>query len=168
MKIQLLLFGVFPLILLGCHSDKKTKPNTSIPPKYAITSEPVFSTEGTLVFIGQQNDSITTIDIELAATPQDREMGLMYRRKMDGNQGMFFVFDTEERQSFWMKNTHIPLDIIFVSQTMRVVHIAENCIPYSLDQIPSFEYAKYVVEVNAGFSKKFGLKPGYQIRVEVF
>jgi uncharacterized membrane protein (UPF0127 family) len=82
---------------------------------------------------------------------------------MNEDEGMLFIFDAEERQSFWMKNTHIPLDIIFVNNEKTIVHIAENCEPYSLKPIPSFEYAKYVVEVNGGYARKHGIKVGSEI-----
>ena len=111
--------------------------------------------------------SISEIEIELADTPQKREMGLMYRTSMKENQGMLFIFDTEERQSFWMKNTEIPLDIIFVNEEKTVVHIAENCEPYSLKQIPSFEYAMYVVEVNAGYMRKNNVQVGSTIKYSI-
>jgi len=163
MKHSFIILSSFFLIF-GCGKSNKTKPNPTVPPKYAITKEPIFQRQGMLVFVSPTNDSITTIDIELAATPQKREMGLMYRSSMKEDQGMLFVFDAEERQSFWMKNTQIPLDIIFINQSLSIVHIAENCQPYSLESIPSFEYAKFAVEVPAGFSKKYRLKPSCGIR----
>jgi uncharacterized membrane protein (UPF0127 family) len=148
---------------LACQRAKKPNPNPSIPPKFALQKEPVFNKQGVLYFTNKHTDTITNIEIEIADTPKKRETGLMHRHKMGTNQGMLFIFDKEERQSFWMKNTHIPLDIIFVNQEKTIVHIAENCQPYSLKSIPSFEYAKYVVEVNAGFANKYDLRIGDSI-----
>lgn len=157
-QVLFLLLGI--LFLSSCQQNKKPRPNPNIPPKYAITKDPTFKAMGNLQFLNEVNDTLANITIELADTPEKREQGLMYRHGMEFNQGMLFIFDKEERQSFWMKNTHIPLDIIFVNNDKTIVHIAENCQPYSLDAIPSFEYARYVVEVNAGFAKKQGLKVG--------
>ncbi len=150
-------------IMVGCQHKTKQLPNQNVPPKYVVTQVPVFKNQGTLTFANLAGIPITTIDIELADSPQKREMGLMYRTSLLENQGMLFIFDAEERQSFWMKNTHIPLDIIFVNEEKTIVHIAENCEPYSLKPIPSFEYAKYVVEVTAGFSQKNSIKVGSRI-----
>ena len=74
--------------------------------------------------------------------------------------GMLFLFQTEEPLNFWMKNTRFSLDIIYISSERKIVSIARNTKPYSLDQIPSFKPALYVVEVNAGFAKRHGIKEG--------
>ncbi len=149
---------VFTLLGFACNGPKKPKPDTSLPPKYAVTSEPQFKYQGDLSFISEKGDFLKTIKVEIADTDATREKGLMYRHSMKEDNGMLFIFDEERRQAFWMKNTHIPLDIIFVNANFEIVHIAYNTTPYSLDQIPSFEYAQYVVEVNAGFCKKYDVK----------
>lgn len=155
--IVLLLLG----FIFSCKTEKRKKPDPNIAPKYAIT-EPQFKYQGDLYFISD-SDTLSNIAIEIADTYKAREQGLMHRKSMKKNHGMLFIFDREERQSFWMKNTHIPLDLIFVNNEMRVVHIAKNAQPYSLKQIPSFEYARYVVEVNAGYCNEFGIKVGSYI-----
>jgi len=146
--------------LLSCNSSKKPKPDPNLPPKYAITAEPKFQHQGNLWFFNEKGDTLQKIKIEIADTDAKREKGLMYRKSMQMNQGMLFIFDEERRQSFWMKNTHIPLDIIFVNANKQIVHIAEKTEPYSLKSIPSFEYAQYVVEVNAGYCKQYNIKTG--------
>jgi uncharacterized membrane protein (UPF0127 family) len=150
-------------IFTGCEQKTKRKPNPMIPPKYVVTHAPVFTKQGSLSFINSEGKALATIDIELADTFQKREKGLMDRTSMKEDEGMLFIFDAEERQSFWMKNTHITLDIIFVNNDMTVVHIAENCEPYSLKPIPSFEYARYVVEVIGGYTRKHQIKVGSEI-----
>lgn len=147
--------------IISCKSEKRKKADPNIPPKYAI-SEPKFADDGDLYFISN-NDTLALIDIEIADTYKTREQGLMYRRSMKENRGMLFIFEREERQTFWMKNTHIPLDLIFVNNDLRIVHIAKNAQPYSLKQIPSFEYARYVVEVNAGYCGKYKVNVGNYI-----
>jgi len=77
--------------------------------------------------------------------------GLMFRSHMEMNQGMFFIFPEEEEQIFWMKDTKISLDIIFVGNDFKIIHIARHTIPYSKEPILSIHPAKYVVEVNAGY-----------------
>ncbi len=163
LKISFTVLFISLLCFSSCNREEKPRPNTSIPPKYAIQKEPMFINQGTLSIIRNNVDTIISIEIELSDTPAKREMGLMHRKSMQGNQGMLFIFDKEERQSFWMKDTHIPIDIVFVNAEKNIVHIAQNCQPYSLKSIPSFEYALYVVEVNAGFTQKHAINVGDKI-----
>jgi uncharacterized protein len=149
--------------LLSCNSSKKTKPDPNLPPKYAVTSEPKFQHQGNLWFLNEKGDTLQAIKIEIADTEAKLEKGLMYRKSMKMDQGMLFIFDEERRLSFWMKNTHIPLDIIFINANKQIVHFAENTEPYSLRSIPSFEYAQYVVEVNAGYCKEYKIQTGNYI-----
>lgn len=155
-----LTISVLVFVTISCTSTKKRKPNTNLPPKYAVTAEPEFKHQGNLWFIDNSNDTIMNIEIEIADTDSKRETGMMHRKFMKSNRGMLFIFPDEARRSFWMKETHIPLDIIFVNANKKIIHIADNCQPYSLKSIPSFEYAQYVVEVNAGFCKEFFIGTG--------
>ncbi|MCK4664533.1 MAG: DUF192 domain-containing protein [Bacteroidales bacterium] len=153
---------------IACHKKDKKKPNPNIPPKFVVVEEPKFRKEGELFFIFTDiNDTITKIDIEIADNPNKRDRGLMFRRSMPDSAGMFFIFDKAERQSFWMKNTIISLDIIYVNENYDIVNIYENTKPYSLKSLHSIEYAKYVVEVNAGFCKKFSIKIGDKIDYKI-
>ncbi|MBK8552795.1 MAG: DUF192 domain-containing protein [Ignavibacteria bacterium] len=85
---------------------------------------------------------------------------MMYRRSMDDNKGMLFIFETEEPQSFWMKNTVIPLDIMFVNSKKEIIKIHKNTIPFSEKSLPSEKPATYVVEVRGGFADEYGIKEG--------
>ncbi len=125
--------------------------------------EPKFRKEGMLTFLTPTDDIIKTIDIEVADTDFKRAQGLMWRRSMAENQGMLFLFPNPEFQSFWMKNTYISLDIIYVGADRRIVSIAKNTTPFSEEGVPSEGLAQFVVEVNAGFCDKFGIKPGDKI-----
>jgi uncharacterized protein len=107
--------------------------------------------------------SIRTIDIEIADNDYERALGLMYRKKMDDSKGMLFIQEYMEPQSFWMKNTYISLDIIYVDDDMKIVSIAKNTEPFSYESIPSDSDAKYVVEVIAGFCRKYKVKVGDRI-----
>ena len=139
-----------------------TSTNPTVPNTNATTSEPQFVKEGQLQFFKQDNISVA-IDIEVANTAQEIEQGLMYRQKMDQNKGMLFVFPDMQPRGFWMKNTYIPLDIIFVDADKRIVSIQKNTIPLSQQNLPSDGPAQYVIEVNAGFSDLHGLNPGDQV-----
>jgi hypothetical protein len=102
-------------------------------------------------------------NVELALTEKEKEKGLMFRKSLGQNWGMFFVFDKEEKYSFYMKNTLIPLDIIWINANNEVVFISENTMPCEKDFCPSIEpvrEAKYVLEINGGLVEKIGLKIG--------
>lgn len=122
-----------------------------------------FQKEGELTFNDAKNNFISKLDVEIADDEQSRETGLMFRDKMEQNQGMLFVFPKEDKQAFWMKNTILPLDIIFVNSKMEIVSIQKNAVPYSEKSLPSIKPALYVVEVNAGYSDKLGIKDGDKI-----
>ncbi len=104
--------------------------------------------------------------VELAKTPAERARGLMFREKMDKDKGMLFIFDSEELNSFWMKNTLIPLDIIWIDENKEVVFLKENflpCLEENCETVSPSERAKYVLEVNAGIAKEIGLAPGARL-----
>ncbi len=122
-----------------------------------------FQKEGELTFNSAKNNFISKLDIEIADDDESRATGLMFRDKMDQNQGMLFVFPNEEVQSFWMKNTILPLDIVFVNSKMEIVKIQKNAVPYSEKSLQSFKLARYVVEVNAGYCDKLGINEGDKI-----
>ncbi len=127
-----------------------------------------FKKEGTLCFFNSKGDTLSNIDIELADTENKRMQGLMYRKSMEEHQGMLFVFTIEEPQSFWMKNTIISLDIIFVNMNRQIVKIQKNATPFTTDPRPSVLPALYVVEVNAGFTDKYSIKEGDKINWNIF
>jgi hypothetical protein len=119
-----------------------------------------FTREGELRFLRPDSTEITRIDIEIADDDYQRELGLMYRRQMEQQQGMLFIFEEEAYRSFWMKNTYLPLDILYLDAGKRIVRIHENTPTLHEGQIPSDYPAKYVVEVNAGFCALYNIKPG--------
>jgi uncharacterized protein len=103
------------------------------------------------------------VNVEVADNEGERMQGLMYRYSMDENNGMFFIFEEEAPRAFWMKNTYIPLDIIYIGADNTIVSIQKYTQPKSTYSLPSEKPAQYVLEVNAGFSDKYGLKPGDKI-----
>ena len=108
-------------------------------------------------------------DIELAVTPEEQSRGLMFRESLDHNKGMLFVFDKEGEHPFWMKNTLIPLDIIWINENKEVIFISESTQPCRKDPchaIGPADKAKYVLEINGGISKEIGLVVGEKINIE--
>jgi uncharacterized membrane protein (UPF0127 family) len=106
--------------------------------------------------------------VDVADTPAKREMGLQYRRDLPESRGMIFLFPGEEQQSFWMKNTPIALDMIFISAERKVVGIVENTVPFSLDSRSVRGRSQYVLEINGGLSRRYGFKPGDSVRFQGF
>ena len=114
-----------------------------------------------------KNDSlIQTIEVEFAKSDEERALGLMYRSSMDEHQGMWFIFPEEAPRSFYMRNTEIPLDIIYLDKDKKVVSIAKNARPYDETSLPSEKPAMYVLEINGGLSDKWGIEKGDRMEVK--
>ena len=114
-----------------------------------------------------KNDSlIQTIEVEFAKNDEERALGLMYRSSMDEHQGMWFIFPEEAPRSFYMRNTEIPLDIIYLDKDKKVVSIAKNARPYDETSLPSEKPAMYVLEINGGLSDKWGIEKGDRMEVK--
>ncbi|MBB4064950.1 hypothetical protein GGR23_002137 [Gellertiella hungarica] len=101
-----------------------------------------------------------TLNVELALTEAQREQGLMFRRSIGENEGMLFDFGETRMVYMWMKNTVLPLDMLFLDPAGKVVHIHENAVPFSETIIPSVEPVRYVLEVGAGTVKRLNLSKG--------
>jgi len=101
--------------------------------------------------------------VEVVDTPEDRARGLMFRREMDPNSGMLFDFQVSEPVHFWMKNTYLSLDMIFIREDGVVDGIAKNTIPLSTRTVPSKRPVRFVLEVIAGTADRIGLKPGDRV-----
>ncbi len=126
-------------------------------------AEPQFAEEGILTFLSSEGDTLRVIDLEIADDPPSRQQGLMYRSSMSDKRGMLFIFERETKQSFWMKDTKMSLDILYVSGNKEIVTIYKHTQPYSTTPIPSFKPALYVVELAAGFCDRYHIKEGDQI-----
>lgn len=124
----------------------------------------VFRKHGELKFNTPSGKTRAKIDIEIAEKTEKRAFGLMFRESMEADHGMLFIFEKPDIQSFWMKNTKIPLDMLFVDETGAIVRIVENTVPLTEDQVHCETPALYVVEVNAGFSAKHGIRIGDYIQ----
>lgn len=130
--------------------------------KKKITTAPItFTKEGQLT-IHKTKDSLTkiTFDIEIAETEYETQTGLMYREHLEKNQGMLFIFDDTDYRSFYMKNTKIGLDIIYIDENLKIVSFQKNAKPLDETGLPSNIPAKYVFEINAGLADKHQLEVG--------
>lgn len=120
-----------------------------------------FVKQGELTFISLTNsDTLAVIEIEIAENMQQRARGLMYRKSIPANGGMLFIHDYEEMQSFWMKNTYISLDMIFINSDKEIVTIHHNTSPLKEWSYSSAAPVLYVVEVNRGFCKQNNIEEG--------
>jgi len=106
--------------------------------------------------------------VEMALTPEQQAKGLMYRRSLPEGQGMLFDFQREQPTSFWMKNTYIPLDMIFIRGDGRILRIAENTVPLSEALVPSGGPVRAVLEVSGGTARKLGIAPGDRVAHPIF
>ena len=133
----------------GCvTSDSKEK---------RVESEPVFRPDGILDFVRPDGSIVSRIVIEIAENPAAHAAGLMYRRSLSDQAGMLFLFPSPEAKSFWMKNTPLSLDIIFLDEEGTILNIVKRTTPFSESPILSTGAAQYVVEVRAGYVDTHGI-----------
>ena len=111
---------------------------------------------------------VHVFSVEMATTEEEKTTGLMYRKELAEGKGMLFDFTPEQEVSMWMKNTYIPLDMIFIRADGRILRIAENTEPMSTKIIPSRGLAKGVLEVIAGTAQKYGIAPGDRVAHPLF
>lgn len=150
------------LYIAGCHGSVNRNPQAAV--ESVTDNGPVFTREGTLYFLSKvNNDTLRTIDIEFATNDKERAQGLMDRKSMTDDQGMLFIFPAAREQSFWMKNTYISLDIIYLDAHKEIVSVQKYTTPLSEESLPSFKKAQYVLEVNAGFCDKYHIAYGDKI-----
>jgi uncharacterized membrane protein (UPF0127 family) len=107
------------------------------------------------------------IDAQVAHTPDQRMIGLMFRKEMPQHEGMLFVFEQPSEQCFWMKNTLLPLSAAFIDDSGTVVNV-EEMKPQTLDSHCSAKPVRYVLEMNQGWFSKKGIKPGAKLNGEPF
>ena len=101
--------------------------------------------------------------VEVATTSAEQAKGLMFRTAMGANEGMIFPMDPPRMASFWMRNTVIPLDLLFVAPDGRVLNIAAKAVPYSEEPLPSDGPVRAVLELNGGRAAELGIKPGDKV-----
>lgn len=155
MKNRIIVFALLALTLQS-YSCKETSEN-----QVSLTKEVLFTKEGTVQIMQKESDSIlASLDVEFATTDYETQTGLMYRKGMQDNQSMLFIFKEEAIKSFYMKNTQFALDIIYLNKDLEIVSIAKNAKPMDPTSLRSTGPAQYVLEVNAGMSDQWGLEAG--------
>lgn len=108
-----------------------------------------------------------SFNVEIADNQIERAQGLMFRKELEENSGMLFLFESSGKHSFWMKNTLIPLDMIWIDENLEIVFIFENAQPCeeTCDSITPDKNAKYVLEINSGLVEKYNFKIGDEIKI---
>jgi uncharacterized protein len=145
--------------LLCCSTEAQSAPARA---ERDVAAAKLSATAPSVTFMPVGQPAVT-VQVEVVATPEERQRGLMYRKHLEPNAGMLFIFEASQPLTFWMRNTYVPLDMIFVTEDMTVLGIVENATPRTDDprRVPGF--SRYVVEVNAGFSRKHGLSAGTKL-----
>jgi uncharacterized protein len=105
-------------------------------------------------------------EVEIADTPAKREMGFQYRRELADDHGMIFVFPSESVLTFWMKNTPIPLDMIFIGGDLKIVGIVREAVPFTLSARSVDAPSRYVLEIKGGLARQRGIEVGDRLRFE--
>ena len=142
---------------VACAQSESAAPATEAPQRLPIERLTVETASGARNF-----------EVEIADEEPERNRGLMFRREMARGHGMLFDFRPPQPVSFWMRNTHLPLDIIYIGTDGRILNIAENATPYSDENLPSRGVVRGVLEINGGLSRELGIAPGDRVRHRIF
>lgn len=146
--------SILLIIAMSLYSCNKTQNNKVNPVKIE------FKQEGNLHITDKNGTIKKTLQIEIADNDFERQTGLMYRKHLDTNKGMLFIFDDIRIRSFYMKNTYIPLDIIYIDAKKNILSIVKNTEPLNKKSLPSEGPVKYVLEINGGLSDLWNLQQG--------
>ena len=132
----------------------------------AALSSPLSCRPDPRVVVLTKGGKEVALRVEIADTPAKRELGLQYRRELGDDQGMLFLFPIEGRQSFWMKNTPLPLDIIFIGSDLKIVGIIHQAVPFSTNSLSVSASSQFVLEIKGGLSRRSGIDVGDAARFE--
>lgn len=154
------LFLTFVFGLLSCNTNDSSKSNVVRKER----PEPIFREDGLLwITNNDRQDTLMELRIEIVEKDKDIQYGMMHRKSMDPKTGMLFIMKQERPQSFYMKNTYIPLDIIYINSNKEIVSIVENAEPLNEKSLPSGAPAIYILEVIGGFCAQHGIGRGMTI-----
>lgn len=150
----------------GTHVDPGAGGHDPTPPPPHGDTPPTPPANGARVVLEPPGHDPVVVQVEVASTDPLRQRGLMYRETLGADSGMIFLFDRSEHLVFWMHNTLVPLDMIFITSEMRVLGVVENATPQTDDgrEVPGD--SKYVLEVNGGFARRNGIGAGTLVRFE--
>lgn len=160
-------FAAVVLVLVACQSQGQK-------PAAKVASDDVTAQDYVMPKLPQARVTLVdafggkhVVDVEVAATRDQRTRGLMWRTELAEGKGMLFVFPNESQLSFWMKNTLIPLDMIFIRSDLSIAGIVEKAEPRTLvSRAPGRQQSMYVLEVPSGWSERAGLKTGLKVAID--
>jgi hypothetical protein len=146
--------------------ERRLEPDRRVAAQADAGSAELPPVERAVVVLSPEGGEPVSVNVEVASSEPVRERGLMHRRELAPDAGMLFVFDRMENQIFWMKNTYVALDMIFIDDAFRVVGVIEDAEPLREDDLEVDADSRYVLEVNAGFARAHGVAPGTAVRIE--
>lgn len=158
-KILRLILPMAAVTLAACSAQAGGSAATQAESLAVDAVHPVSGLDIVLVKVTTDTNSYG-FQVELADTPEAQARGLMFRTELGDFEGMIFPSRTLGPRSFWMKNTPLPLDIIFIGTDGRITNIAANTVPYSLDSVSSLGIASAVLELRGGRAAELGIEPG--------
>ena len=135
---------------------------------FGLLALPAAAMDTDTLVIQTGNGARHRFEVEVARTPEEHERGLMFRDAMAADHGMLFDFAPPQRVAFWMKNTKLPLDMVFIGDDGRVAGVTADAVPYSEEPIPSPGPVRAVLELNAGTGRRLGIRPGDRVAGSIF
>jgi uncharacterized protein len=135
---------------------------------FGLLALPAAAMDTDTLVIQTGNGARHRFEVEVARTPEEHERGLMFRDAMAADHGMLFDFAPPQRVAFWMKNTKLPLDMVFIGDDGRVAGVTADAVPYSEEPIPSPGPVRAVLELNAGTGRRLGIRPGDKVAGSIF
>ena len=139
---------------------------TSAPPAPVVDQPARPADQAAVVVLTSAGHDPVRVRVEIARTDEEHRRGLMYRQNLAPDAGMLFLFDSDEIHSFWMKNTLIPLDLIFIRADGTVAGVVESAEPKTLTGRSVGRISRHVLEVNGGFAKAHGIGEGTRVTYE--
>jgi uncharacterized membrane protein (UPF0127 family) len=150
----------------GVTPEAQPQPSPAPSPAAPASAAKPAAAEGSHVVLLPPGADPVSVRVEIARDEATRRRGLMFREHMDEDAGMLFLFERPEQLTFWMHNTYIPLDMVFIEPSLRVLGVVENAEPQTDTSRSVPGTSQYVLEVNAGFSRRHGLGKGTAVRFE--
>ncbi|MBT8495729.1 MAG: DUF192 domain-containing protein [Deltaproteobacteria bacterium] len=151
------------LLAVACTKSEEPASQTQNPTPVSHPSNDEIPVDMPSVVFTTPSGQSASVYVEVVSKPAEVQKGLMFRQRMPWNRGMLFLFDREEQQSFWMKNTLISLDMIFVRSDLSVLGVVHDATPKTLTSRRVEGASQFVVETNAGWAKKHGIVPGTKV-----
>jgi uncharacterized membrane protein (UPF0127 family) len=155
------LCALLPVLAGACRNSAGSEPQPDTTTTAALAA-PVPTPAR--VELSPPGESAVTVEVEVVDTPESRQRGLMFRKQLAPMSGMLFLFERPEQHTFWMHNTLVPLDMVFIKSDWTVLGVVENATPLTDAPRSVPGESQYVLEVNAGFSRRYGLRAGTTVR----